>query len=260
MFCDGEICVVAIDRESGLAVWRQIEETLADEIRGRRWEEGQRLPTEAELSARFGVNRHTLRRAISALVDRGLVRVEQGRGAFVRENVLEYLVGRRTRFTENVRRANRTPSGRLLSLKRMRASKEIAGVLKISVGTAVLQVDTVGQVDGRSLSYGTHWFPAKRFPEFAVVYDASHSITRVMEHHGIPNYARAVTKVTARMPDVTEAEILEQPRNRPILFVEAINIDPEGVPVQFTNARYAADRFQMVFETIADGGRYFEGD
>src|SRR3546814_4904179 len=95
------------DRDRGEVSWRQIEQALADEIRTGQWGEGARLPTEAELAARFRVNRHTLRRAIGGLVDRGLVRVEQGRGIFVRENVLEYLVGRRTRFTENVRRVNR---------------------------------------------------------------------------------------------------------------------------------------------------------
>jgi len=252
--------MAVIDRESGMAVWRQIEETLADEIRSRRWEEGQRLPTEAELSARFGVNRHTLRRAISALVDRGLVRVEQGRGAFVRENVLEYLVGRRTRFTENVRRANRNPGGRSLSLRRMRASKEVASSLALTVGTAVIRLETVGEVDSRPLSYGCHWFPARRFPDFAEAYEPSHSITRVMEHHGLGDYARAVTKVTARMPDATDAEVLSQPRARPILFVESVNVDSDGIPVQLSHVRYAADRFQMVFESLPEGSKYFEGD
>lgn len=252
--------MAVIDRESGMAVWRQIEETLAEEIRNRRWEEGQRLPTEAELSGRFGVNRHTVRRAISALVDRGLVRVEQGRGAFVRENVLEYLVGKRTRFTENVRRANRNPGGRSLSLRRMRAGKDVAATLGISAGTAVLRLETVGEVDGRPLSFGTHWFPARRFPNFAESYEPSHSITRVMEEHGLADYARAVTKVTARMPDATDAEILAQPRTRPILFVESVNVDSQGEPVQLSHVRYAADRFQMVFETFAEGSKYFEGD
>lgn len=252
--------MAVIDRESGMAVWRQIEETLADEIRSRRWEEGQRLPTEAELSGRFGVNRHTLRRAISALVDRGLVRVEQGRGAFVRENVLEYLVGRRTRFTENVRRANRSPGGRSLSLKRMRASREVSEPLNVAPGTAVIRLETVGEVDGRPLSYGVHWFPGRIFPEFAEAYEPSHSITRVMEHHGMADYARAVTKVTARMPDATDAEILSQPRTRPILFVESVNIDSGGRPIQLSHVRYAADRFQMVFESLPEGSKYFDGD
>lgn len=252
--------MTAIDRGSGTAVWRQIEETLAAEISARTWEEGQRLPTEAELSRRFGVNRHTLRRAVAALVDRGLLRVEQGRGAFVRENVLEYLVGRRTRFTENVRRANRNPGGRSLSLAKVRAAKEIADVLRLAVGASVIRLETVGEVDGRALSYGVHWFPAKRFPDFAEAYEPSHSITRAMEHHGIADYARAVTKVTARMPDATDAEILGQPRSRPILYVESINVDAQGVPVQLSHVRYAADRFQMVFESAPDGSKYFDGN
>ena len=249
-----------IDRESGTAVWRQIEEAMAGEIRTGTWTEGGRLPTEAELSRRFAVNRHTVRRALSALVDRGLIRVEQGRGAFVRDNVLEYLVGRRTRFTENVRRANRTPSGRSLSFRRQRSDREVAAKLQLNPGTAVLRLETVGEVDGRPLSYGVHWFPAKRFPDFMVAYEPSHSITRVMEHHGIPDYSRAVTKVTARMPDAVDAEVLKQPRTRPVLFVEAINVDEAGVPVQFSHVRYAADRFQMVFESMPDASGYFDDD
>ena len=106
--------VTVLDRANGVAIWRQIEQTLAQEIETGIFEEGQQLPTEAELAARFAVNRHTIRRAVGMLSDRGLVRVEQGRGSFVRENVLEYMIGRRTRFTENVRRANRSPGGRML--------------------------------------------------------------------------------------------------------------------------------------------------
>src|SRR3546814_709974 len=102
---------------------------MADESRTGQWDEGARLPTEAELASRIRVNRHTLRRAIGGLVDRGLVRVEQGRGIFVRENVLEYLVGRRTRFTENVRRVNRSPGGRAVRLERAKAGREIAEAL-----------------------------------------------------------------------------------------------------------------------------------
>ncbi|HEY9568653.1 MAG TPA: UTRA domain-containing protein, partial [Thalassobaculum sp.] len=77
----------------------------------------------------------------------------------------------------------------------------------------------------------------------------SGSITRVMEAHGFGDYERAVTKVTARMPDAVEAELLEQPRTRPILYVESLNVAADGGPVQVSHTRYAADRFQLVFET-----------
>lgn len=243
--------MAVIDRDSGVAVWRQIEETLAEEIRTGRWAEGERLPTEAELSSRFRVNRHTVRRAIGGLADRGLVRVEQGRGITVRENVLEYLIGRRTRFTENVRRVNRSPGGHAIALERRKVEREVAEALGIRTGVQVVYLETVSEVDGRPVSYGTHWFPAKLFPRFESAYEGpgTGSITRVMETHGFGDYERAVTKVTARMPDATEAELLRQPRTRPILYVESLNVAGDGTPLQVSHVRYAADRFQMVFET-----------
>jgi len=238
-----------IDRGSGVAVWRQIERALADEIRAGLIPEGGQLPTEAALSDRFAVNRHTIRRAIGALSDQGLVRVEQGRGSFVRENVLDYMVGKRTRFTENVRRANRSPGGTKLSLTRETCDAQIAEELGIAAGAQVVVLTTVGEVDGRPISLGRHIFPAGLFPEFETVYGESPSITKVMEHHGFGDYQRAVTRVTARMPDAFEAEVLKAPRTRPLLYSEAVNVSPDGRPIQVSYVRYAADRFQMVFET-----------
>ena len=89
----------ASPRQSGMTLWRHIAETLRQEIGGPDYPPGARLPTEAELSARFAVNRHTVRRALEELSRGGLIRVEQGRGTFVAEDVLDYTVGTRTRLS-----------------------------------------------------------------------------------------------------------------------------------------------------------------
>ena len=68
---------------SGLPIWRQIADTISSEISTSVYAPGQKLPTESELATRFGVNRHTVRRAVASLQDVGLLRVEQGRGTFV---------------------------------------------------------------------------------------------------------------------------------------------------------------------------------
>ena len=47
---------------------------------------GQKLPTEAELTARFEVSRHTVRQAIAYLEEKGLVRSIQGSGTYISEN------------------------------------------------------------------------------------------------------------------------------------------------------------------------------
>ena len=70
----------SVVRGSGVSAWRQIADALRDEIASGVLAAGERMPTEAELALRFGVNRHTLRRALAALAADGLVRADQGRG------------------------------------------------------------------------------------------------------------------------------------------------------------------------------------
>ncbi len=69
-----------VHRQDGVALWRQIAGQIQADIASGTCKPGTRLPTEAELSVRFGVNRHTVRRALEELSRDGLVRVEQGRG------------------------------------------------------------------------------------------------------------------------------------------------------------------------------------
>jgi DNA-binding GntR family transcriptional regulator len=88
--------------ESGEPLWRRIERSLQGEIASGLLAPGARMPSEPELAARFAAHRHTVRRAIAALAQRGLVRVEQGRGSFVHDDVITYAVGRRTRVEENL--------------------------------------------------------------------------------------------------------------------------------------------------------------
>ena len=92
-----------VERGSGIAVWRQIGESLADDIRNKLYLAGEQLPSEPELAAKFAVNRHTIRRAMGELEQSGLIRIEQGRGTFVQEHAIDYAIGKRTRFSENLR-------------------------------------------------------------------------------------------------------------------------------------------------------------
>ena len=75
-----DIATHPVQRQDGVTLWRQIAGQIQNDIASGACKPGMRLPTEAELSARFGVNRHTVRRALEELSRDGLVRVEQGRG------------------------------------------------------------------------------------------------------------------------------------------------------------------------------------
>lgn len=61
----------------------RIAAVLAREIRSGRVRPGARLPGEVELARRFSVSRNTVRAALAALADEGLIATRSGKGSFV---------------------------------------------------------------------------------------------------------------------------------------------------------------------------------
>lgn len=66
-----------------LPLYVRIQEKLAREIAAGRWKDGERFPTEQELSATLNAAVGTVRKSISALVERGLLVKRQGSGTYV---------------------------------------------------------------------------------------------------------------------------------------------------------------------------------
>jgi GntR family phosphonate transport system transcriptional regulator len=240
---------MTLARMSGVALWRQIEQEIEADIRAKQFGPGDQLPTEAELSLRFGVNRHTVRRAMLGLQERGLIRVEQGRGSFVQENIVDYRLGRRTRFSENILSLRRDPTGELIRVARLPADKTMAQMLNLRAGEPVLLLETLKSADGRPINLGSHHFPFRRFNGLAEAFKTEGSITAALRKFGVNDYTRKVTRVTSRMPEEEEARLLAQPRNRPVLITESVNVDEAGTPIEYGMARFAADRVQFVFES-----------
>lgn len=237
-----------VTRQEGIALWRQIANHLQQDIASGSRPPGSRLPTEAELSAHYRVNRHTVRRALEELSRGGLVRIEQGRGTFVAEDVLDYTVEPRTRFTEWIRRHNMEPSGQVLQLREIAADSHIAAGLSVRIGARVVLLERLGLADDRPVSLTRHYFPAARLPNLMAGLRNNPRITEALRAAGIEDYMRQMTRVTARMPTPTEAELLRMPRTRPVLVAENINVDRAGVVVEFGVGCYPTPRVQIVFE------------
>lgn len=228
--------------------WRQIATSIQKDISGGIFSPGARLPTEAELSVRFDVNRHTVRRAMEELENRGLVRIEQGRGSFVAEDVLEYSINLRTRFAENIRRQNREPQSRFIRIEELPAETQIADDLRIRRGRPVVFAERLSRVDGRPIAIGRHWFSAARFPGIATLLAEERSISKVLARLGVPDFVRRGTRISARVPTGHEASLLEQPRTLPVQVTHAVNYDPQGNPVEVSIGIYPSNRVHVVVE------------
>ena len=90
------------DAASGVALWRQVADGIERGIADGAFAAGERLPGENEIAETYRVNRHTVRRALATLAERGLVRAERGSGTYVEAQRIAYPLRARTRFSEIV--------------------------------------------------------------------------------------------------------------------------------------------------------------
>ncbi|MBC7801445.1 MAG: phosphonate metabolism transcriptional regulator PhnF [Gemmatimonadaceae bacterium] len=243
-----EAPAIAAASRPAAPLWRQIAQSLSASIGPGGLHPGDRLPTEAQLAAQHGVNRHTVRRAIESLVRTGLVRVEQGRGSFVAEDMIDYAVQPRTRFNEWIRRHNKEPSGQVLHVRPMAASAPVAAGLRIARGAAVALFGRLGLADGVPVSLANHYFALGPRPGLLEALKTEPSVTAALASVGVMDYRRLITRVSARMPTVAEANLLQVPRSRPLLVCENVNVDLQDVVVEFCISHYPSTRVQVMFE------------
>jgi GntR family phosphonate transport system transcriptional regulator len=231
----------------GVALWRQIADAIRLDIVGGKLNEGDRLEGELPLADRFGVNRHTVRRALAVLAEEGVVRAEHGRGTFVAEaKRLSYPVGRRTRFNEGLAGQTRERTRTLLSHRIERATARLAEALAVRPGTRLVRHETISLADGRPLARATGWLPEARFPDFTAVYMESVSVTDALRRYGIDDYARAVTRISARHATTEEAQALKLTPGAVVLVSDAVDVDMAGVPIHAMLTRFPADRMELV--------------
>jgi len=236
----------SIERRSGVALWRQIADQIRQGIGAGLGDETGRLPTEVALAERFGVNRHTVRTAIQALVQEGVLRSEQGRGTFVvRQPRLSYPIGSRTRFSAGLEGQARDLRGKLLDHAYEDASAPVAEALELVVGAPVLRLETMSEADGRPISRARSYFDAQRFPGFERHFVRTGSITMAYRHFNVGDYFRRSTTISARHADSADLEILKLSPGAIVLVALGLNVDQSGRPIQFSETRFSADRVEL---------------
>ena len=78
--------LVPVDHDAETPLWQQLAAILRAQIQSRKLPPGRVMPSETTLMQEHGLSRGTVRKAIDALADEGLVNRVQGRGTFVRSS------------------------------------------------------------------------------------------------------------------------------------------------------------------------------
>ncbi|MEO0621360.1 MAG: phosphonate metabolism transcriptional regulator PhnF [Pseudomonadota bacterium] len=238
----------------GLPLWQQILTTVGGEIDEGLYPPGAKLPTEAEMAQRFGVNRHTVRRALEGLREDGRIYVRRGSGAYVTQGRFDYDIGPRTRLSDNIEMVGRKPESRILRIEELGADKRAARALKIEEGDPVIVRETISLADEVPITYKEGYYPIARLPGIQEALSAETSVTRALTRIGFGDYRRESTRLTAMAPGAMVARHLQMPENHAVLLAESINTDTKGTIIEFGRTWFCSDRVQLVIDRSTFAG------
>ena len=231
------------------AVWKSIHNTIAGDIQDGRYAQGDKLPTEAALAQRFGVNRHTVRRALAQLAEDGVVHARRGAGVFVTQERTLYPIGKRVRFHQNLRAAGRLPAKEILVMETRAAGAEEAKALSMAPGRMVHVYEGVSRADDQPVALFRSIFSAERFPDLPSALQKHLSVTAALQENGLSDYTRAWTQLTAKRASATQARHLQISEGAPVLRTVSLSVDDDGDPVEFGQTWFAGDRITL---TVGD--------
>jgi GntR family phosphonate transport system transcriptional regulator len=236
--------LVALQRNGGEAIYSQIAKLLKEEIASF-LTPGECLPSENDFAERFGVNRHTIRRAIDELIVEGLLERRHGKGTFVLDGPTDYVLGSGTRFTETFESLGKTTSNRILRKLVIPARGGIAARLRVAESDPVIWIESLRMADDRPICVISHFLPQHVFPNLLAEYDRGSLHEHLSTHYKL-KLRRIESLVSAAPPQGDDALLLGMPHNHPVLRVKSVNVgERDGTPLEYALTRFRADRIQL---------------
>ncbi len=231
-------------------LWASIASALRTEIGAGQYRPGDRLPTESALASRFGVNRHTVRHALSTLVEDGTITTRRGAGAFVTRAQTDYPLGRRVRFHQNLAAAGRLPQKVFLHIETRSITAVESEALSLAPDAKVHAAEGISLADSLPIAHFRSIFPAASLPDLPHHLRQTGSVTQALAACGVADFTRASTRLTARRATTLEAQHLMLREGDPVLDAISINHDPQGQPVEYGHTTFIGDHVSL---SITDG-------
>ncbi len=227
-----------------VSLYIQIRETLREQIKQGDLKPGQKLPSEGELAAQFGVSRMTARQGISDLINEGLLYRRRGIGTFVAQFHVERDHNRLTGFFDATQAEESEFEFRLLCREVVPAKLMIAKALALQEGEPAIRIKTLRLAHGVPVTMHDEYVPYKLCPALLQEDLGRRSAWQVLETYGY-RVKHAVQVVEAKPADAETAKLLEMKKGAPILYKQRTILAEDGTPLELTLCYNRGDRYLL---------------
>jgi GntR family transcriptional regulator len=216
---------------------RPVHMSIRDDLRMRlnagEWGAGERLPSETELAARYGVARMTVRQAVGALASEGAVVRRQGLGTFAADRRPTRTADLLLSFTEEMRRQGHEVQTKLISASVEQPPPAAREALRLGPSAAAVTVRRVRMVDGRPIVVQHSWLPYARFAGLDADPLRDGSLYAMLEAQYGVRIVRAEQTFTAGTADDCDAAALDLRPGEPVLRIARTTFDSSNLVVEY---------------------------
>ena len=241
---------------------RRVYLSLRDQIAEGRLSDGENLPGEQKLAESYGVSRVTVRRALDALSETGLVERRVGSGTTVRTGALTAKRAEMNFHTlmPQLVEMGQSTTARLLSFSYSQAPDFVVKAMGLQSGEQVQIAARVRSADGTPFSHLTTYVPAGIAMNYSEDDLAMTPLFKLLERSGV-QIEEAHQSVSATLAGPEVAAALDVAVGSALLSLKRIVRDVEGNGVEYLAALYRPDMFslEMPLARVDRGGaRHWE--
>jgi GntR family transcriptional regulator len=240
-----------IHKESPIPYHYQLRELLRDEINTGRWEVGERLPSEREICETFQLSRTTVREALDALVNEGMLRREKGRGTFVADpKIMEHWLDLPDSFTDAMQQQGYRVETKVLNLNVMPAPYKVRQELRLKPDERVIVLDRLRAILNEPILVVTSYITERYCPGLKHEDFTQFSLYQVLREKYQINIASAKRCMEAVAANELEANLLHVKFGAPLMLIESTAYLEDGTPIEYFKARHRGDRTRFQVESF----------
>lgn len=225
-------------------LYDQLVDILTEKIE-KEYRPGDLLPSERELSERYGLSRTTVRLALQELEKLGMVVRQHGRGTFVADRSTQVAnLSQTYSFTEHMRSLGREPETTILEFSELDADKNLAEHMGTRLGDRLFKLKRLRAADGIPMMVEVTYLPVRKFltltrrqldsmPLYDVMEKLYHEKIRVAEEEFFASVARPA-----------DAHLLDIPENAPVLDLVRTTYNMSNEIIEYTLSVARADQFK----------------
>lgn len=222
-------------------IYLQLRKVIRNKIDEGEYLPGTSIPSENDLAKMYGINRLTVRNAIVALVNEGLLKRVRGKGVYVVgtkvERDLETLGG----FTQTMREKHTVPSTKVLTKAVRKAGDKYSIIFGIKPEDEIYYIKRICYADSEPFSLEEIHIPKYIMPKLEGIDLSVFSIYEVYEFYGI-NMTKASQTLDLTELEPKDARMLGIKPNLEVMLFECTSFDDSDRVIEFTRTYTRGDK------------------